>query len=337
MKYITYLVLIFLIFSQIIASNNYMKRQNDGIERKEKGQCKNCQDSSESRLNLDISELFYEHSLIDSFKAPTPVQNETASNKFYQLSMGIIFGMAGEAQNITEINHCLPDEWNVVDTTPPIGDDAPNDKPSKFIKLIKAIGKVVGFVCKFKKIIIDQFTAKMRKTKYQIKMGTSIVERNNIIDDLLDYFIKKILNRIEKIINWENELWENFKDISGGIIKMVDFFVVHTFIKVKAFFTKETFLSLMKFIICAKESLFKLTGGLASVVLGIIKKSLLIASIAGNNYPAIVKLVVDLICNFPLFQEAFYYLMLAIKEDKVLNKYALVGKFLGTGFRALVI
>ena len=58
MKYITYLVLIFLIFSQIIASNNYMKRQNEGIERKEKGQCKNCHDSSESRLNLDISLKF---------------------------------------------------------------------------------------------------------------------------------------------------------------------------------------------------------------------------------------------------------------------------------------
>ena len=81
--------------------------------------------------------------------------NPPAQNNCYQFLLGIVFGLAGQAQDINSLDKCVPEDWRAVNTNPPKIDEAPKDK-STFDKVLGVVKKILDFTCKFKSIIFKQ-------------------------------------------------------------------------------------------------------------------------------------------------------------------------------------
>ena len=107
-----------------------------------------------------------------------------ANNKWYQLFVGLLFGLAGEAHDMSALNECVPDKWKIVDSSPaPKNGDAPPQK-SIFMEIINAVGTVITFVCAWKKKIIKLLTKKIRKllrrNRYRMFVETRVANLRKV-------------------------------------------------------------------------------------------------------------------------------------------------------------
>ena len=256
-----------------------------------------------------------------------------AKNKWYQFLVGVVFGMAGQEDGINALGKCIPLEWNTVDTTLVKIPEADKQDQTSFDKIMAGVKKVATFACKFKsqimKLIGLRVRRVLRRSKYRMFSETGLVLKRG-------WFDEKVTARIDKVKDWANQKWEDYNEVAQNIVDSIKGLISQATDTIKGYFSKETWDKLLKFFNCALP-LLKLIKGLYDVVSGIISKATLIASIAGHNYPAIAKLIVDLLCNFELFNQAFNFLFQSFKETDTLKKFSLVGKFMGLGFRALVV
>ena len=275
--------------------------------------------------------------------------------------------MAGQEDGINALGKCIPLEWNTVDTTLVKIPEADKQDQTSFDKIMAGVKKVATFACKFKsqimKLIGLRVRRVLRRSKYRMFSETGLVlsivkgVTNKIFDkgirvtdkivdkgvniaskgyDKFSRIDQKLSDKLGNVKDWSSKKWEDYKEVAQNIVDSIKGLISQATDTIKGYFSKETWDKLLKFFNCALP-LFKLIKGLYDVVSGIISKATLIASIAGHNYPAIAKLIVDLLCNFELFNQAFNFLFQSFKETDTLKKFSLVGKFMGLGFRALVV
>ena len=258
-----------------------------------------------------------------------------SENKWYQFLLGIFFGMAGQAKNINSLDKCVPEDWKAVNTTPPKIDEDLKDK-TKFEEVVSVVKKIVDFTCKFKSIIFKFVGGRkvLRRRRYRMFTETGVTTRG-IFSHIINKIDDKLSSGLDKVKDLKGHTWGYVKPLLENAVIIIKGIAEQFSATIKKYLTKENFDKLKKFIDCATP-VIKVVKGLADIVTGITSKILLISSIAGHNYPAIIKLVVDLICNYPLFIEAYKYFRQSLEATEPLKIFSLVGKFLGTGFRALV-
>ena len=144
--------------------------------------------------------------------------------------------------------------------------------------------------------------------------------------------LTKVIDGIENLVNFVCTFKDYGKSIVG-LFEKIGFKAVST---IKKFLNKETITNLTALINCA-TTLKDLKAGIVEVINGVKAKVALIQRIAAQDYTALAELLVGLICNFSLFREAFKYLFSSFDEKQQLPKFSLVGKFIGTAFRALSV
>ena len=171
-----------------------------------------------------------------------------ANNKWYQLFVGLLFGLAGEAHDMSALNECVPDKWKIVDSSPaPKNGDAPPQK-SIFMEIINAVGTVITFVCAWKKKIIKLLTKKIRKllrrNRYRMFVETRVANLRKVKwgwDSIGNFFsnvantventAEKVVNTAEKVVNTvesgavdiaEGHYLQAFKKIKGMALSVED-------------------------------------------------------------------------------------------------------------------
>ena len=261
-------------------------------------------------------------------------------NKFYQLFLGFMFGAAGKVQDITQINTCLPKGWQSADNSE-IVDKEPSPDKSTFTKVIDGLEKVINFICTFKDKIIESLSNLIKK--HALGQDVSFVQTGSsgapaaAVASMKEKLKKKweeVQAKKLKAAEWAKQKWADVTEFGDAIqdkFKEIGFKAVSTILK---FFGKGTIDNLLKIVACGKQ-LKKFKDGLMDVINGIQSKVVLINRIAAQDYTALAELLVGLICNFSVFREAFGYLSSALAEKTQLLKFNMIGKFIGTSFRAL--
>ena len=337
----------------------------------------------------------------------TSTRTSQANNKWYQLFVGLIFGLAGSAQDMSALNNCVPNEWKAVDTSPATaGGDAPPQK-SLFIQIIDQVEKIINFVCAFKSKIMGLLGMKirrlLRRNRYRMfvetrvnlrkvlwgfgnigrafqnvgrqisntaknvgrqvsntaqnvgrqvtntaqqvgktvtntaqQVGKGIVQAANTVAKTAEQSFEHVKGLALSAADWAKKRWDEVVSFATGIVSKLKTFYSNAVNTVKTFFSGDLVGKIKKIVECAM-GLTKLLKGLFDVIKGIKNKITYISRIAAQDYTALAQLIIDLICNFSLFRQAFTFLIDGIHEKDTIKKFSLIGKFLGTGFRALVV
>ena len=251
-----------------------------------------------------------------------------------------MFGAAGKVQDITQINTCLPKGWQSADNSE-IVDKEPSPDKSTFTKVIDGLEKVINFICTFKDKIIESLSNLIKK--HALGQDVSFVQTGSsgapaaAVASMKEKLKKKweeVQAKKLKAAEWAKQKWADVTEFGDAIqdkFKEIGFKAVSTILK---FFGKGTIDNLLKIVACGKQ-LKKFKDGLMDVINGIQSKVVLINRIAAQDYTALAELLVGLICNFSVFREAFGYLSSALAEKTQLLKFNMIGKFIGTSFRAL--
>jgi len=301
-----------------------------------------------------------------------------AKNKWYQLFLGLLFGLAGVANDVSSLNECIPQDWRAVDTDKiPENGSAPQDKTT-LLKIIDGVEKVVNFVCAFKnqitKLLGKRIRRLLRRNRYRmfvetrvnlrktlwfwkkiknafknigraikntaVKIGNKIkntaVNIGNKIKNTAINVFEKVKGFAMSVGDWVKKKWEEVKAFATGIISNIKVFWSHAVNTIKVFFSGDLIKKITNIIKCALK-LKDLIMGLVGVFKGVMNRISQITRIAALDFSALAMLIVDLICNFSLFKQAFIYLIDSIHEKETINKFSLVGKFLGTALRSLVV
>ena len=146
---------------------------------------------------------------------------------------------------------------------------------------------------------------------------------------------KKIKGMALSVEDWAHKKWDEIKSLANGIVSKLKVVYSNAVNTVKRFLSSSLVETLKKIFECAM-TLKSLILGLTDVIVGVEDKMVLLASIAAQDYASIAELIVDLICNFSDFVEAFTYLIDGIHESDTIKQYSLIGKFIGTAIRAIV-
>ena len=153
--------------------------------------------------------------------------------------------------------------------------------------------------------------------------------------DIAEGAFKKIKGMALSVEDWAHKKWDEIKSLANGIVSKLKVVYSNAVNTVKRFLSSSLVETLKKIFECAM-TLKSLILGLTDVIVGVEDKMVLLASIAAQDYASIAELIVDLICNFSDFVEAFTYLIDGIHESDTIKQYSLIGKFIGTAIRAIV-
>jgi hypothetical protein len=256
-------------------------------------------------------------------------------NKYYQLFVGMLVGLADLSDSeVAKMSQCLPSEWQAADSTgeESKGASSSGQSSSDWTTILDGLEKIIGIVCKFKEQIKKMVTGRIRRyvMKYQYKM-----------------LLQKSMSRYKKAVGFFDSIKKgvsNLADIGFNAIKGT----ASVFVKnVKVFIDtiRQKFTAFLKSDLIQKIKLFyeciQNARSAGKKVIDAIKRLIELAkkimTIIGGDMVALGKLIIDLICNFPMFRKAFTYLSKSLNTQDQLIQYSLIGKFIGTFLNAAAV
>jgi len=298
-------------------------------------------------------------------------RTRNAGNKWYQLFVGLVFGLAGKATETSSMNECVPKKWQAVDSSPVAG--AASDK-SAFMGVINGVEKAINFICGYKDQIMKLLGMRMRRylrrTKYRVFVqskssirralkfwkwwGSSLV---NSVSNAVSSAAKSVANAASNAWNtvkttaqnvgdtiknaalsaadWTKKGWEAVKNLASSVVDNLKIVWSQAVNVTKTFLTGDIVATIKQMVACA-QLLKGLANDLKGIFTGLVGRIAEITKIAAGDMTALANLIITLICNFSLFKEAFLYLIDGINDSNVINKFSLIGKFIGTAFRGAV-
>jgi hypothetical protein len=261
-----------------------------------------------------------------------------ATNKWYQLFMGILFGMTSKNDTeIAKINSCLPTPWKLADTTKAKEDGAKAEPKSTFTQILDGVEKVIKFVCQFKSNIKALFARRvrrqMRRNKYRMLVETRVARYKKALwwwNDVAD----TVKSAFGAVVDWTKKAWNDVKNFASDFVKNIGMFWDNLKAKVSAFLNSD-FVAQVKAIVACAIQLKDVAKAFIDVVKGTVSKITSLASIAAGNIPELAKVLIDLVCNFADFRAAFSLLGDAVNENDMIKRYNLLGQFLGKFAKAM--
>jgi hypothetical protein len=262
-------------------------------------------------------------------------------NKWYNLFIGILWGVSGKAEkDFEKVISCLPKEWQAVDPKPVAEEGAKSEPKSTWTKVLDGVEKVIGFVCNWKEKIKDLFGKRIRRQQRRNRYRMLVQTHSSRMaryrralgwwDDVTS-FAKKALGAVT---DWAKAKWDDIKSFGNDFIKNIALFWDQLKAKISAFLNSD-FVKLIKKIyecVMAAKDIIK---AVVDVIKATIERVGQIASVFAGNLPALAKIFVDLICNFKDFREAINNLIDGIEEKDTNKKYGLFGRFIGILAKAI--
>jgi len=248
-------------------------------------------------------------------------------NKWYQLITGLVMGVMGISSNsqVASYNKCLPDGLQVTNQNAD-DDKSPNKNAGWITTVLDFLEKVLKFVCKFKDKIASLLGGLLRRNFMEKRMGR--VSRKGVFD--------KIKGGFDKLKDWASATWDKVKSFGKELADSIKDFFKDLKNKIIAYFPDGFQAYINKFVDCggvakAKEVL----GNAVSVIKGIINKVQKIARAANGDAVALASIIIDIICNFPLFRQGWDHFKTAWGSSEILTKYNYYGRAFGVWFKAI--
>jgi hypothetical protein len=281
-----------------------------------------------SQISLDICGAVARRSHHRRSKAKAKTHRRgVGENKWYNLFVGIFSAATGQADTqLAAINKCLPASWQAVDLKPVPEENAPAEPKSTFTTILDGVQSVVEFICKFKKEIAGLFG---KKYMSRVFVETGMRRYGKALG-----FWGGVKEKFKKVGNWIKKKWNELISFGKEVAENLNIFVSNIKSKVTGFISGD-FLGKIKEIVSCGSKSKDIAPKIVGIVKGVIEKVSLISSIAAGNLVAIAKLLVDLICNFKIFREAFSNLADGINEKNPVKKFGLIGRFIGGLIKAL--
>jgi hypothetical protein len=247
------------------------------------------------------------------------------------LVTGILIGFAGLSnEEVKGLNSCVPKEWQVVDTTPIPNDTPKEEDSSTWTTIVNGLESIFNLVCTFKDKIKSMFQRKIRrefkKNKYKI-----FLQKNKRIFDQAKAFFKKAASEAAQLAK---KGWDQLKTWAKEFVENVKIFLNAIKTRILSFLPKELQDKVSTFIDCIVKAR-KAAAKIITAVKDIVKFIPKVASMAAGNGVEIAGFVIDLVCNYKIFKQAFEYLSESFTKTNLTEKYHLIGKFIGTILKAV--
>jgi methyl-accepting chemotaxis protein len=262
-------------------------------------------------------------------------------NKWYNLFIGILWGISGKSEkDFEKTMSCLPTEWQAADPKPVAEESKKSEPKSTWTKILDGVQEVIGFVCNWKKNIKDLFGKRIRRqqrrNKYRMLVQTysSRMARYRRALGWWDDIKNAAKKALGAVTDWAKAKWEDLKNFGNDFIKNIALFWDNLKAKVVAFLNSDFVKFIKKFYECVMAAK-GIVEAIVKVIKATVERVTQIATIAAGNLPELAKLFVDLICNFKDFREAINNLIDGIEEKETNKKYGLYGRFFGIFFKAL--
>jgi hypothetical protein len=282
----------------------------------------------------------------------TALPNPLSANKLFQLFCGFMMGVGNiDEKGVASLNKCIPATWAVANAAP----DGANDKAdggakSLLTTVLNYIEKIVDFVCKFKKNLVDMLKDKkfLRYQRLFMENEKASIEKmqgfwETIHDKARDAFNKakdtvgKVVTTVktgaETVGKWLNKTWADLKAFGSEVLQNLISWWSAFKLRAKAIFTpiKDAIVTLYN---CIKVGQ-GIVQGIIAVVKGIADKIQKITRVAAGDMIALAEIFIDLVCNFGRFRSAFTALASGISEAAIPKKYNYYGIFGGHLLAAL--
>ncbi len=266
--------------------------------------------------------------------------------------IGVAMSLAGNGNGLYV---CLPKSWR---TRPASQDNPDGNTMSSFgstaSKVIMIVGKIIGFACKFKSVIMKFFGGRRRlmilKKRFFLLMSRYRWGFWNKIKKAVSHIAKKVAKGVKnvahtvargvksaasKIAQGVKTAIKSVKNAASFIAKKIGQAALYAFkkvtgfvktiiSKVKAFFNSPFVKKIIAFFKCALTKAGPAIKNAIKVIKGFIRR---IKDLAAG--PAgWVKFIIDMICNFTCFTKCIDYLLKAIK-GKGKAKAEDFGRFVG--------
>jgi len=248
--------------------------------------------------------------------------------------MGLLWGISGKGDgDFAKLNSCFPPSWQTQD---PAKEAPAADEPkSSWTIMLDVIGTLVDFVCKFKEDIKKLIKEKDKKfaRKYQYRMlvqaKMSKMARYRRTKAFWDDLKALAASTLKTVKSWAAATWKAVTAFGSSFVAHVLTMYNTVKQKIKAILNSDFIQTLLKMGTCM-EGIKDMVKAIKDVVKGAIDKAKTLSLIIStSNIPLLIKLFIDLMCNFTKFREAFNYLADGIAQSEVNKKYALFGRFFG--------
>jgi phage-related protein len=233
--------------------------------------------------------------------------------------MNVVGELAGGAH--TDIQACLPDKWKTqTDVSEPAAEQS--TPPSGILaSVVSTLESVITQICQFK----DQIKGVLIQRYVRRSVLRSLLEKRGRKWG----FLKKIASAAKKVGSAVVAGAKKVASVAGAIISKIVGVVKKIWAKfveiVKAFFASPLMDTIKTTFTCVAGMQ---TAGeqVINTIKGIIAK---FQKIIAGNAVGIIDVLIDLVCNWQEFKAAVGFLTQAQSERVVVNKWGLIGKFIG--------
>jgi hypothetical protein len=254
---------------------------------------------------------------------------EPTANKWYQFFAGTIVQLAGISQSdVKTFNTCVPDGWRVADSSKSSEESQAESTEQKSVwtEILDGVQKVLEFICKFKDNIKKLFTRKMRRLnrKNNYRMFMQRYSRSRGWWSNVTNKVKSVFGSVADLIK---KTWDKVTGFAGEVVTNLRTFY-QNIRRVVTYLTSPDFKAKVQlFMSCVMVGKGLVMGLIGFVKGAIVRIQGMIA--AGAAPPIIAGYVIDFICKFPDFRVAIGFLIDGIKNPDTLQKFFLIGQFLG--------
>ena len=292
-----------------------------------------------------------------------------ATNKWYQLFMGILTGLG--SADTTGIDSCLPKSWQLAENTAESTDANGSTEQSSTSTLLNGISTIVDFVCKWKDEITSMFGRRLllkNKKRLVERSMRRYLKKKGLWDDFTDDVSDAVDDVSDDVDDAEDDVSDAVDDVSDDVSAVVSdvsdvvsdavtdvedvvvditnwvgktwdeltAFATQIVTQITSFYTYikgkvTTFLN-SDFVQKLKKlyNCIKLAKSeLTSIYTTLKALYTQIAALITGGLVGLEKFFIDLICNFDAFRAAVNILITALNTTDILQKYLGYGSFIG--------
>jgi hypothetical protein len=261
-------------------------------------------------------------------------------NKWYNLAMGVLGELAGG--NHEAVQGCLPDEWKTEggEQQPAQAETDPStvtQSSGVLEKIVSIVGGIIDMFCKVKdwvkgllvKRLYKRYhlkysfiQRKMRKWGWLSRAWNSVKSAAKSVGNAVVSAGKAVYNGVKAGVSW---VYEQAKKVVMAIVGKITEVWNSLVEKIQGIFNSPIVQKLLGIFECL-QGLQGAAAELVAVVKGIITK---VRKIMTMGLLGLVDVLLDLICNWKEFKAAVDFLLAGIRESNTVQKFKLIGKFIG--------
>jgi len=249
---------------------------------------------------------------------------DVATNKFYQLGVGLVLGALNVASSadVDKMKPCFPDGAAPAN----VDDDKSTGKSSDWIStILNGLSTLVDFLCKFKDQIAKLFGGLLKRNL--MEKGMKRLTNKGIWDDLK--------SGLGKIKDWATAQWDKtqpIRDFAQNIVNNLKSFFVDMKTKIISLLPTSVQDTVTKYLNCGAA---KVAGNTVTLVKGLVNVVQKVGRAASGDPTALASIIIGLICKYAQFKQGWDNFKTAWNTADIPTKYNYYGRAFGVWFNAI--